>query len=84
MKEENNPNKNINKNISLLINKNNSIKTKRIYQNNSSRNLNLKQLNRKINNKKDITGIYVNDFIKAFNKSKKLRSEFLSQREKDS
>ena len=84
VKEENNPNKNINKNISLLINKNNSIKTKRIYQNNSSRNLNLKQLNRKINNKKDITGIYVNDFIKAFNKSKKLRSEFLSQREKDS
>ena len=83
VKDENKPNKNINKNISLLINKNNSIKTKRIYQNNSSRNLNLKQINRKINNKKDITGVYVNDFIKAFNKSKKLRNDFLSQREKD-
>ena len=84
MKDENNPNKNINKNINLLINKNNSIKTKRIYQNNSSRNLNLKQINRKINNKRDVTGMYVNDFIKAFNKSKKLRSDFLSHREKDS
>ena len=84
MKDENIPNKNINKNINLLINKNNSIKTKRIYQNNSSRNLNLKQINRKINNNRDVTGIYVNDFIKAFNKSKKLRSDFLSHREKDS
>ena len=84
MKNENIPNKNINKNINLLINKNNSIKTKRIYQNNSSRNLNLKQINRKINNNRDVTGIYVNDFIKAFNKSKKLRSDFLSHREKDS
>ena len=84
VKEENNPNKNINKNISLLINKNNSIKTKKMYQNNSSRNLNLKQINRKINNKKDVTGMFVNDFIKAFNKSKKLRNDFLSQREKDS
>ena len=84
MKDENIPNKNINKNINLLINKNNSIKTKKIYQNNSSRNLNLKQINRKINNNRDVTGIYVNDFIKAFNKSKKLRSDFLRHREKDS
>ena len=83
MKDENASNKNINKNINLLINKNNSIKTKKIYQNNSSRNLNLKQINRKINNKRDITGIYVNEFIKAFNNSKKLRNDFLSHRDKD-
>ena len=83
VKDENASNKNINKNINLLINKNNSIKTKKIYQNNSSRNLNLKQINRKINNKRDITGIYVNEFIKAFNNSKKLRNDFLSHRDKD-
>ena len=116
VKDENASNKNINKNINLLINKNNSIKTKKIYQNNSSRNLNLKQINRKINKKnilkcKDkkcslvknkckkkktkckfsikyvegssINGIYVNEFIKAFNNSKKLRNDFLSHRDKD-
>jgi hypothetical protein len=49
-------NTNINKN-SIFDNKTNSIKQTKLYQNNSSRNINSKQRTKRINNKKDITGI---------------------------
>ena len=75
--------KNINKNNSIFVNKSNSIKSKNMYHNNSSRNLNPNQINKRINNKRDITGMYVKDFIRAFNNSKKLRSDFLSHRDKE-
>ena len=75
--------KNINKNSSIFVNKSNSIKSKNMYHNNSSRNLNPNQINKRINNKRDITGMYVKDFIRAFNNSKKLRSDFLSHRDKE-
>ena len=78
-----NKNKNINKNNSIFINKSNSIKSTNMYQNNSSRNLNSHQIDKRINHKRDITGMYVKDFIRAFNNSRKLRSNFLSQRDKD-
>ena len=74
--------KNVNKNNNVFINRTNSIQSKNVYQNNSSRNLNPNQINKKINNKRDITGMYVKDFIRAFNNSRKLRSDFLSQRDK--
>jgi hypothetical protein len=87
IKDENNgsnvKNKNVNKNSSIFINKSNSIKSKNMYHNNSSRNLNPDQINKRINNKRDITGMYVKDFIRAFNNSKKLRSDFLSHRDKE-
>ena len=76
-------NKNINKDSSLVNNNSNSIKSKKIYHNYSSRNLNANQINKKINKNRDSTGKYVKKFIKAFNNSKKLRSDFLSQREKE-
>ena len=73
--------KRLNKN-SIFNNRSNSIKSKNMYQNNSSRNINTNQINKRINNKRDITGLYVKDFIKAFNNSRKLRNDFLSQRDK--
>jgi hypothetical protein len=87
VKDENNgsnvKNNNVNKISSIFINKSNSIKSKNMYHNNSSRNLNPNQINKRINNKRDITGMYVKDFIRAFNNSKKLRSDFLSHRDKE-
>ena len=80
--EENNvDNKNINKNI--FNNKTNYIKTKKMNHNNSSRNLNLEQINKRINNKRDMSGIYMNEFIRAFNNSKKLRNKFLSLKDNE-
>ena len=75
--------KNINKDNELFINSSNSNKSKKIYHNNSSRNLNSNQINKRINKNRDSTGKYVKEFIRAFNNSKKLRSDFLSQREKE-
>ena len=72
-------NKNINKN-SIFNNKTNYIKTKKMYHNNSSRNLNIEKINKRIKNKRDMSGIYMNEFIKAFNNSKNLRNKFLSLR----
>ena len=75
--------KNINKDNEIFINSSNSNKSKKIYHNNSSRNLNSNQINKRINKNRDSTGKYVKEFIRAFNNSKKLRSDFLSQREKE-
>ena len=75
--------KNINKDNEIFMNSSNSNKSKKIYHNNSSRNLNSNQINKRINKNRDSTGKYVKEFIRAFNNSKKLRSDFLSQREKE-
>ena len=70
-----------NKNTSLLINKNysESLKTKKLNHSNSTRKINDFK---NIINKKNIKGVYINKFLKAFNSSIKPQHNFpLTQRE---
>ena len=70
-----------NKNTSLLINKNysESLKTKKLNHSNSTRKINDFK---NIINKKNIKGVYINNFLKAFNSSIKPQHNFpLTQRE---
>ena len=69
--------KKLNRNNSLLVNKNcsDSIKSNRLHRSNSINRFNKFDAKHKIN-KKNIKGIYINKFLKAFNNSVKSQNNF--------